>query len=244
MWENSHSFRHYPYRALRALLLALLLVPVARAEFFWRLPKTSETTLTQLGGTQLYTTEVSVNGAPGNLAAYLFEAPPTTISVRLARELGLPTPTAARRATWLTHRSGANFMRIIVLPTPATPDACVALALDQNLKQAARSREVSPPWPKNLPQLAAEPLFSAVCYKTRTTLVTARTTATPIAALQEATAVLRSANWQEASPGSATLKIFTAGKKQALLFAAANSDGATIITLLQREGTARAAAVF
>ena len=73
------------------LLLAFILLfslPLS-AEIFWRLPKTSDTVLRQMGGTRVYATDVRLNGAPGTLTAYTFDSSPalrvsaTELSVRL-----------------------------------------------------------------------------------------------------------------------------------------------------------------
>lgn len=222
-------------RILFAVLGSLCIVLALRGDVFWRLSKNSGNTLRQLGGTCMYTTDVQVNGAPGTLSAYTFGLGPTTVSTRLARTLGLK-PSAA----FLTHTQGGRMQRMIVLPSPATPDACLVLAFDQTQANAAKARQKPAAWPSGVPALAATPLFTAVCAKTRATFVTAESDASPEAAVESAAQTLQGAGWTEAPPSIPGFKLFVSDRKQCVVFAhRAAQSGRTEISLLQREGSAR-----
>ena len=221
------------------LLLAFILLfslPLS-AEIFWRLPKTSDTVLRQMGGTRVYATDVRLNGAPGTLTAYTFDSSPALrVSAGLSRSFGLAAP-ASSGALFLTHAEKDSLSRLFVLPSPSGSETCVVLAFDQSLRNAAKARENPPAWPDGLPALDATPVFSAVCALTRTTFVTADSPVAPEAAAQEAAQVLRSAGWVETTPATATFKIFASGRKQCVLLATRNPQSErTTISLLQREG--------
>jgi hypothetical protein len=124
-----------------------------------------------------------------------------------------------------------------VLPSPAAPEACLVLAFDQSQQDAAKARQAPSAWPDGLPALAAAPLFTAVCAKTRTTFVTAETEAPPEAAARDAAQTLAAAGWTETTPTADTFKLFVSGGKQCVLFASrAPESERTTISLLQREG--------
>lgn len=225
------------YRLVLAVLFGAVAPLLLQAEFFWRLPGTSEAQLKQLGGARLYATDVEVNGAPGNLAVYAFESAPDAVGRQLARTLNLPLPRRGGEAAWLTSAVGNTLQRMLVLPSPASPDACMVLAFDQRTHHAEQARGKTPAWPPGVPVLSAKPLFTAECKRTRTTLVTADSTATPASLLQEATALLHSAGWSEMAPATGSLRMFTSDQRQCVLYASRNAQtGATIITLLQRDG--------
>ena len=137
----------------------------------------------------------------------------------------------------LTHAENGKLERYFVLPSPALGGGCVVLAFDQPLRDAAKAKQTSPDWPAGVPALAAEPLFTAVCAKTRATFVTAETATSPEGAVQDATRALRGAGWEEIPPSMPTFKIFTSGRKQCVVFASrAPRSERTTISLLQREG--------
>jgi hypothetical protein len=203
---------------------------------FWRRPESAGTRLSALGGPRVYATDVQVNGAPGTLAAFSFDAPAPQLSAALARRLGGPQA-APSEAAMLTHAGNGRLERYLVLPAPAAGGGCVVLAFDQPLRPAATARRKPAAWPEGLPALAAEPLFTAVCAKTRTAFVTAETAATPEEAAREAAQTLLGAGWSEIPPSTATFKLFVSGRKQCVLFAGpAPRSERTAISLLQREG--------
>ena len=218
-----------------ACCLCLLAFPL-RGEVFWRLPKTSDAVLRQLGGERVYATGVQVNGAPGALTAYAFGQSPSRVGAGLSRAFGLPPP-APFGATFLAHAEKDRLRRLLVLPAASDSEACVVLAFDQPLRDAAPDRQSPPAWPEGVPALAATPLFTAVCALTRTAFVAAESSSSPEAAAQEAAQTLRAAGWAETAPSAAAFKLFVSGRKQCVLFAArAPQSGRTTISLLQREG--------
>lgn len=222
--------------AVFSALCALFAILPLRADFFWRLPRSSDTTLTQLGGARVYATDVQVNGSPGTLAAYAFEIAPATLRARLARTLGLPASGTAR-ATLLTHVQRNRLQRLLILPSPDSSDASLVFVFDQSLRDAAESKRGSPAWPADLPVLAAEPLFTAACAQTRTAFVTAESDASPEDAVQAAAHTLLDAGWASPAPTTATFRLFVSGRKQCVLFASRESQSEkTTISLLQREG--------
>lgn len=225
--------------AVHSLLLicgAVCLTLATRADVFWRLPKAAGTRLTALGGSRMYATDVQVNGTPGTLAAFAFDTPPSQVTAALARQFGA-SRAALGEAAMLTHAESGRLERYFVLPSPVIGGGCLVLAFDQPLRDAAKSRQAQPDWPAGVPVLAAEPLFTAVCVKTRATFVTAESSTTPEGAVQDATHTLLGAGWEEIPPSMPTFKIFTSGRKQCVVFASrAPRSERTTISLLQREG--------
>ena len=225
--------------SLLLIAVAGCLTLAARADVFWRLPKTAGTRLSALGGSRMYATDVQVNGAPGTLAAFAFDTSTSQVSASLARRLKLPQQGVAAPGTaaMLTHAENGRLERYFVLPSPTLGGGCVVLAFDQSLRDAAKTGQAAIAWPAGIPAFAAEPLFTAVCAKTRATFVTAEAASSPEAAMQDAAQALRGAGWDEVPPSMPTFKIFVSGRKQSVLFAnhGAHSERATI-SLLQREG--------
>ena len=225
--------------ATHCLLLiggAVCLALATRADVFWRLPKAAGTRLTALGGSRMYSTDVQVNGAPGTLAALAFDTPSSQISATLARQFGA-SRSAPGEAAMLTHAESGKLERYFVLPSPVIGGGCVVLAFDQPLRDATKARQAPPGWPAGVPALAAEPLFTAVCAKTRATFVTAESATTPEGAVQDAAHTLLGAGWEEIPPSMPTFKLFTSGRKQCVVFASrAPQSERTTISLLQREG--------
>lgn len=218
--------------------LAALTAAALSADVFWRMPSTADATLCALGGARVYATDVTVNGAPGSLAAYAFGETPATLRTRLARQLNLPLPVGAGQgAALLTHVRNNSMQRLLVLPAAAGLGGCVVLAFEQKLRAAAAASREPPAWPDGLPALNAEPRFTAFCAKTRTRFVTAASSDAPEDAARDAARALTGAGWTETPPGTPTFKLFVSGHKQCLLYAnRANDSEGTLISLLQREG--------
>ena len=214
--------------------LAALTAAALSADVFWRMPSTADATLCALGGARVYATDVTVNGAPGSLAAYAFGETPATLRTRLARQLNLPLPVGAGQgAALLTHVRNNSMQRLLVLPAAAGLGGCVVLAFEQKLRAAASASREPPAWPDGLPALNATPRFTAFCAKTRTRFVTAASSDAP----EDAARALCGAGWRETTPATPTFKLFVSGRKQCLLFAHAPSPSeGTLISLLQREG--------
>ena len=218
-------------------LLVFIALPL-HADVFWRLPKTADAALQQMGGVRVYTTDVQVNGAPGSLSAFALDSTAPEASATLARRLGLPPPTAPFGSSLITHVEGDRLRRLFVLPSPASEVACVVLSFDQSLRDFARTQTEAKMWPEGIPNLNATPLFSATCLLTRTTFVTAETSSSPETAMQEALQTLCSAGWQSVSPASTSFKLLTSGRKQCVLLATRNPQtDRTTISVLQREGS-------
>ena len=232
-----------PRMTARLAMLLVLLAPSLDADVFWRMPSDAGAALRALGGARVYMTDVEVNGAPGTLAAYAFSESPSTLSLRLSRQFGLP-PTAAgqgavgRNATCLMTHAGKNSLqRLLVLPSPVSRDDSVVLAFEQPLRHAVAAHQQPTAWPDGLPLLNATPRFTAFCANTRTRFVMASSAVAPEAAMQDATHLLTGKGWRETTPTAPTFKLFVSGRKQCLLFAHAPSPSeGTLISLLQREG--------
>ncbi|MEI7901160.1 MAG: hypothetical protein WCK89_12985, partial [bacterium] len=175
------NFRILALSHFSTSLYCLLFATVLHAEVFWRLPKTTEAALQQMGGVRVYTTAVQVNGAPGTLSAFALNATAPEVSASIARRLDLP-PAAPFGATLITHVEKDRLCRLFVLPAPASATACIVLAFDQSLRDFAHTQSEPKTWPDGLPALNATPLFSATCALTRTAFVTADTPAMPEAA--------------------------------------------------------------
>jgi len=214
---------------------ALLAAAHLHADVFWRIPAKPDAVLAELGGPRLYATDVRVNGAPGTLACYAVGAPCAQVSSRLAGLIGLRPPRAG--SVMLTSSDKGNVTRYLVLPSPAGDGACLTLVLRQPAGGAARARQKPASWPDDVPALAAEPIFTATCLATRTTLVTAESAAAPEAAVREAADALKRAGWTEAPPSSPVFRLFTSNRKVCLLYASRSEPSErTVISLLQREG--------
>jgi hypothetical protein len=137
--------------------LAALTAAALSADVFWRMPSTADATLCALGGARVYATDVTVNGAPGSLAAYAFGETPATLRTRLARQLNLPLPVGAGQgAALLTHVRNNSMQRLLVLPAAAGLGGCVVLAFEQKLRAAAAASREPPAWPDGLPALNAD----------------------------------------------------------------------------------------
>lgn len=218
------------------VLGAVLLAPWSSADVFWRKGANADAHLEELGGTRLYTTEIKINGYAGNLAVYGFTEAPTTLGSRLARALGtnMPRPQAG---ALLTHVQNQRLQRYMLLPSVATPDGCMVLALEQGQEDARRARQKPTLWPAGMPALDAEPLFSASCAKTRVTFVTAQSMLAPEVALHDAVSTFAKAGWYVTPPEGKSMQLLTSGRKQCIVFAGTAANGKhTTISILQREG--------
>lgn len=225
--------------AYRVLPLALCLLALAvRSEVFWRLPGGGDTLLQELGGTCVYTTGVKLNGAPGHLTAHAIPATSSSVCSSLARRLRLP-PDTALGGTLITHAEKGHLRRLLVLPSGASAEACVVLTFDQTTRDAVRARQATPAWPDGVPALSATPLFTAVCDATRTTFVTAETSASPDEAVRNAAQALTDAGWTETRPALPAFKTFASGRKTCVVLATRTGPASrTSISVLQREGAA------
>lgn len=219
---------------LAPAFVALVALPLL-ADVFWRIPRRADSALQELGGSCVYTTDVTINGAPGTLSAYAFAETAASVSAGLARKLKLAAPAAA--GAFITCTDKGRVTRTLVLPSSAKEESCVALTLSQTASDASRARGNGADWPPGLPALPGKPLFSAVCSATRTAFVSASTDAAPEAAVQDAAGAFRQAGWTETSPATPTFRTFVSGRKISLVIALRDEkEGWTTISVLQREG--------
>lgn len=228
-------------RALAALLCAAGTLPAgpALAEIFWRTGGAAEHCLRELGATDVYATDVTLNGAPGKLTACAVPAASSRVAASLAQRLGLPRDAAAGGAL-ITHAEKGRLIRLFVLPSASGEDASLVLTFTQSARDAARAAREPPAWPDGLPALAARPVFTAVCDATRTTFVTGESAEAPDAAAQSAAQALQAAGWTQTSPKAPGLGIFASGRKTCLVLTRADArTSRTTISLLQREGASR-----
>jgi len=228
-----------PVRSAACVLLALAAVTLLRADVFLRIPKSAEASLQQLGGTRVYATDATLNGAPGRLAVYAFpRASASEVRPRLAQSLGLPAADVVFGSALVTHAENGRAYSLAVIPSASGESACVALLFDQSANDYARAKRHPVEWPQELPTIAATPLFAASCARTRTVFATAETPSPPETAVADAADSLRRTGWLRQSPSSpATFAVFASGRKICLLFAArSHATGRTTISVLQREG--------
>ena len=76
--------------------------------------------LEQLGGTLLHQANVRINGQPGKLAVYGFEASPASLAPDLRKALPLPELGAA--ASMATHIENGQATTLLLLPQRRAPD--------------------------------------------------------------------------------------------------------------------------
>jgi hypothetical protein len=221
-----------------AALLVLLFASAAQGEVFLRVPRTAGGVLSGLGGDKVYETAVQVNGAAGTLEAYSFTgATAPEIAARAARQLGLPAPSPRPGGAVLTRAENGKVCKVLVLPSAGGRDQCVALAIEQREADASQSKACPPVWPEAVPAFDATPVFTAVSEKTHTTFLTAEMLAPPGASASAAVAALTQAGYGEATPKGASCRIFSSGRKQAVLFAEQADNGKTHVSLIVREGS-------
>ena len=215
-------------------LSILLTAGLSLAEFFWRFPASAFSVLKGMGGVRVYATAVEVNGHDGSLESYSFTGTTApALARRLARQLGITAPVSPGAAHLAATRNGKT-SHFFILPAPGGEDQCAVLAFEQEAAPGAKA----PAWPDGVPALAAEPTFSAVCKKTRTVLVQARSPQSPEALLGEAADQLKRQGWMEVSPESSVCRLFTYGHKHCILLGDRKENAMdSTLTLLQREGT-------
>lgn len=226
-------------RILFVWLPVILGASAMRAEVFWRIPRRADSVLQQLGGARVHTTPVQINGAPGTLCAYAFDRSAAEIGAALARQYALPTP-APFAGSLLTVEERGRLRRLLLLPAGDGSEAALVYALDQSLADAGHAlRASAPPWPRQLPTIPGQPLFSAVCEATRTSFVTSESHAPPEAALLDATRILLDHGWQPVSPPTPRFALFMSGEKICALFAGGEATASrSTLSLLLREGAA------
>ena len=222
-----------PHSAL--ILLLALTAPAVRADFFLRLGPGRQA-LEQLGGAPLHAADVKINGQPGRMAVYGFDAAPETLAPDLRKALALPgLPNGAALVTRVADGRAAS---LLLLPGDA-PRRSVAILIEQTAEARRLAASAPPAWPAGLACPGAELLFSAENEKTRTALAVAATADAPEAAAARMGGVLAGAGWVRVPlAGTPGFAIHTRGNRVCVVSAAAGADRRTRITVLQRLGTA------
>jgi len=221
------------------LLLLALAIPVISldASIFRRYKGQVVDVLTAMGGANVYSTPVQVNGTPGTLSAYVFSRHfASEVSAVLTRQLKLP-PLPPSTSGFLTFRESNRVQRMLVLPSGDGTDSCIVLVFDQALRDAQRSADTPVAWPDGFASFPGTPLFTAVCANTRTVFATAETQGTPEDALQEAASVLRGKGWTETPASTPAFKTFAERNRLCAIFASTDpKTGQTTLSIVQRDG--------
>ncbi len=228
---------------LNALFLFAALIPVCLfADVFWRFKKNHSGLLQELGGTQVYATDVQVNGAPGTLTAYAFQDKSATeIGKQLRHRLAITKDVAPSVGTMITTQENGRLQRLLVIPSGYGTSASIVMMFEQSLEDAKKRSAGEPlAWPEGLSTLPGVPRFTAFCASTRTAFVAAETINEPEEAMKSVNIALRENGWSAMPVASATFKLFVRGTKTCVAFAT-RPVGAeqTTISVLQREGAAK-----
>jgi hypothetical protein len=226
-----------PRNALKFLVPLLLLAGLLQADFFMRIPRSAEALLRELGGSRIYESEVAVNGGEGRLSSFVFTETADVVGARLARRLKLPQPGAG--SSIMLSVSGRSLARYFILSAPGMQHSSLVTVLEQDAVAAGRSKQGHPPWPSSIPAMNATARFTAVCAHTRTTFLSASSTAgSPAAALGQAVSALSGAGWQTCPPSTPEFAILARGRGQCVVFAHTHAESGEItINILQREGS-------
>ncbi len=225
--------------ASRIGLLPLLLLSVlpSSAAIFMRVGRGTQA-LEQLGGVPLHQADVRINGQPGRLSVYGFEAAPDALAPDLRKALGMPELTGADAAL-VTHVENGQATSLLLLPG-ASSQSSVVMLIEQSAAARHQTLHNPPAWPAGLSCPGADLLFSAENEKTRTAFAVAATADAPQAALARMDSVLTGSGWTRVPPqtAGASLALYARGNRVFVASAAAAGNGQTRITLLQRLGTA------
>ena len=218
------------------LLLLLLPATIARADVYMRLGRGTQA-MEQLGGTLLQSSEVRINGQPGRLSVFGFDASPASLAPDLRKALPLPelNPT---RASMATHIENGQATTLLLLPG-AGPRSCVAILIEQSAEAHQKSRATPAEWPGSIAYPGCTPFFSAEYAQTRTTLAVADTADAPDAATRRMDALLTGDGWARLpqQTDASGMKLYTRGSRICLFSATTPEDGGqTRITVLQRVG--------
>lgn len=227
--------------AFPLLLLVFVLqlcAPALHAAIFMRLGP-GATALEQLGGKTLHSADVRINGQPGHLSAFGFDASPERLTPDLRNALQMPELTA-HGATLVTHVANDHATSLLLLPG-ADDSHSVAILIEQSADARQKSQQTPPAWPGEIRCPNADLQFSAENEKTRTSLAVATTMDSPAAIRSRMATTLAAASWTQASPGTGgSLDLYARNNQVCIVFAAAdNSSGQTRITILQRLGSTR-----
>ena len=222
---------------LCTLLTLAGLAPDAQADVFMRLGRGAQA-LEQLGGTLLQSADVRINGQPGKLVVYGFDAAPASLAPDLRKALPLPE-LGSGGAAMATHIEHGQATTLLLLPG-ASAGSSVAMLIEQSAEAYRKAHATPTEWPGSLAYPGATPFFSAENDQSHTTLAVANTSDAPDAAASRMEAVLTSDGWARIPPLAATsgLTFYSRGNRICLFSAIATEDPAspTRITVLQRLG--------
>lgn len=228
---------------LCALFLFMLLAPVCLfADVFWRFKRNHSSLLQELGGKQVYSTAVQVNGAPGTLVTYLFDDKSATeIGKQLRTRMSITKEVAPSVGTMITTQENGRLQRLLVIPSGYGTSASIVMMFEQSVDDAKkRSAEEPLAWPEGLSTLPGVPRFTAFCASTRTSFVAAETINEPEEAMKSVNIALRESGWSAMPVASSTFKVFVRGTKTCVAFATRPAGAEqTTISVLQREGAAK-----
>jgi|GEM_PF-1092907 len=225
---------------LSALFIFAVLIPTFLfADLFWRFKKNHSRLLQELGGTQVYSTAVHVNGEPGMLYTYAFEGTSATdIGAQLRHRLSIAKDVAPSVGTMITSQENGRVQRLIVIPSGYGTSASIVMLFEQSLQEAKKRSDDEPlAWPEGLSTLPGVPRFTAFCSSTRTSFVTAETVHEPEDAMKSVDVALRDIGWSLIPVASPTFKVFVRGTKTCIAFATRPAGAAqTTLSVMQREG--------
>jgi hypothetical protein len=179
-----------------------VLVHVAGAAVFSRIPKTPVPALEQLGGRTLQTGDVRVNGTPGTLTVLGFDMSAAGVCNALAAALERPDVAQAGSSgallfAWPTDKGTPPH---VLVQTAGAADHALAIVIDL----PPDAPDASPTWPWQ--DIAAPPSFlpgfSAEDADGRTSLVTGSSSLAPEQARSELAERLASAGWVAATPAA------------------------------------------
>ncbi len=209
----------------------------AQAAVFMRMGRGTQA-LEQLGGTLLQSTDVRINGQPGHLSVYGFEADPASLAPDLRKALPLPELRVGG-AAMATHVENGQATTLLLLPGAGLRSSVVML-IEQTAAEHLKSQAAPIEWPGNVAYPGATPFFSAETAQTHTTLAVATIADSPEAAALRMDAMLTGDGWTRVPPRTMTSSLNVYARSGRIcLFSATTSDdpdGKTRITVLQRIG--------
>ena len=228
---------------LRAFFIFAVLIPVCLfADVFWRFKKNHSRLLQELGGTQVYSTAVNVNGEPGTLCTYAFEDKSATeIGAQLRKRLSITKEVMPSVGTMITSQENGRVQRLLVIPSGYETSSSIVMLFEQSLSEAKkRPVEDSLAWPEGLTTLPGVPRFTAFCSATRTSFVTAETAHEPEEAMKSVDVAMRDSGWRAIPVASPTFKMFVRGPATCIAFATHPAGAAqTTLSVMQREGSGK-----
>jgi len=228
---------------LRVLFLFAALIPVCLfADVFWRFKKSNSRVLQELGGAQVYSTAVQVNGEPGTLCAYSFEDKSATeIGAQLRKRFSINKDVMPSVGTMITAQENGRVQRLIVIPSGYGTSSSIVMMFEQSRQDSSKRSDDEPlAWPEGLSMLPGVPRFTASCAATRTSFVTAETVNEPEEAMKSVGVAMRESGWSSMPVESPTFKMFVRGTKTCVAFATRPAGAAqTTISVMQREGSGK-----